>query len=104
MSFKQGFMKTAGLTAGLANAGRQTIADTMKLKGMRDAFSGIRKNYKGKMSSLIKTHEGRRDLAQAVGESLPSAVVGALYAKGAKKAITTLAPKQDNQYDQAYYS
>ena len=102
MSFKLGFEKIAGIGEGLKAAGKETIHEALTLKGMRNAVSDIKNKYKGKMQDLVKTPQGRQHLGEAVAKSLPSAVVGAGYAKGAKMIYNKAKSDNSTQYDQYY--
>jgi len=102
MSFAFGFYKIAGITEGLAAAGKETIKDALKLKGARDAYKSLRGKYTGKMTDLVKTKAGAHDLGEAVAKSLPSAGAAALYAGAAKKVYNTAKKDNTTQYDQYY--
>lgn len=103
MSFIQGFQKIAGIAEGLAAAGKETVKDALKLKGAREAYSGIKSQYKGKMKDLIKTPKGRSHLGEAVAKSLPSAAAGAAYLGAGKKIYNAAKKDNSTSYDQ-YYS
>ena len=103
MSFSTGFTKIAGLERGLAAAGKETIKDALKMKGMREAVHDIKGSYKWKVKDLFKTPEGRKDLGYAVGKSLPSAAAGTLYAGAGLKAYKAMKSKNQTAYDQQYY-
>jgi hypothetical protein len=104
MSFDTGFKKTsASFSSGLAEAAKQTVGDTLKLKGLREAASSTHKAYSGRYKDLLKTELGRADLGHAVAKSLPSAAVGTAYLAGARKFQKRMQEK-DRESKQQYYS
>ena len=105
MSFNKGFSKVAtSFSAGLSAAGKENIGDALKLKGMRDAVSGLKKSHKGKYKELVKTPAGRGVLAEAVGKSLPSIAVGAGYATIGKKIYNKIQDQRQQALQQQYYN
>jgi hypothetical protein len=107
--FLDRFLKTAGimdqtgkalssLKSGLTEAGKATVGDTLKLKGLKhigDAIKGA-----GGISNAVKTESGRKALAEGVGKAAPSLGVVAGYAAGAKKVYDKASSKDS---DQPYY-
>jgi hypothetical protein len=103
MSFKDGFVKISkSFSSGFSEAAKQTIGDTLKLKGLREAVGDIHKSYSKQPKNLFKTEIGRSDLAHAVAKSTPSLAVGTAYTVGGKKVLDKMKEK-DRESQQTYY-
>lgn len=75
MSFVKGFQI----------AGKDKIHEAIRLKGISTAPGDLSRKHRGQMGSLVKTDTGGLDLAQRIGKSLPSSVVGTGHDVTAKK-------------------
>jgi hypothetical protein len=107
MSFVYGFSKIAAepfsfgpiakaLKEGLISSGKQTVGDTLKLKGIKSFGEAARAS--GGAGNLVSTQKGRERLAKAVGEASPSLAVGGAYAAALKKGYDRFA-KPDPSYE-----
>ena len=68
--------------AGLESAGKQSLGDTLKLKGITEPIASANKASKGK---LLSSQKGRGMLAEAIGKTAPKAAVLAGYGYLGKK-------------------
>jgi len=108
MSFVKGFSKIAAdpivfsnigksLAAGAREAGKHTVADTLKLKGLKHLKDAV--TEAGGMGKAFTTQSGREALAKGVGRAAPAIGMAGLYAAGGKKIYD----KAKGQASDPYY-
>lgn len=85
----------AGLKAGLSEASKHTVGDTLKLKGISQGYEHAAKNL-----SKAKGLGGKsKVVGEALGKAAPSLAVAGAYGAGAKKVYNaTVGKNEDDRY------
>jgi hypothetical protein len=87
----------SGFLQGLRSSGKETIGDTLKLKGIGH-IGDIAKTH-GNYKNALKTEQGRRSIGKAIGKASPSLTTAGAYALSTKKVYDYLTrPKQEPYY------
>lgn len=86
--------------SGLESAGKESLSDTLKLRGITEPLTAAHEKTKGKMFGGIKN---RGITAEAIGKTAPKALALGAYGLGAKKVYdATLGGSKDSTTNNYY--
>lgn len=97
--FQQAGKALSGLKSGLMQAGKSTVGESLKLKGLSHISDAIKNS--GGLSNAVKSESGRKALSEGVGKAAPSIAAATAYGVAAKKLYDRMSKSnEESQYYQ----